>query len=361
MQIAVDKCLDDLSRRIDERQEQANLTEWISFLNDGWREETFSPTPRKAAPPQVHWPQVSVNEAIADFDSMLLQQFKTCSDVLGAGGTNRLCVRCNYGTAILPSLFGCETFSLSDEANTLPTSRSLGGRDRIRAAVDAGVPDIRGGIGGRVFETAQRFGEVFDKYPVIARNVALYHPDVQGPIDAAEVIWGSDMFYAFYDDPDLLRRLMELVTETYIAFMRRWYELVPPGGEYSTHWGFLHSGRLVIRNDSLMNLSPEIYTDYVRPLDQRIFDEFGGAGVIHFCGRGDHYIEQMSQMRGLAGINMSEPHLNDMQAIYRNTVDKGIKILGLDRQAAETAGRSLRGQVHVCDASGQTFSHRLPT
>jgi hypothetical protein len=46
---------------------------------------------------------------------------------------------------------------------------------------------------------------------------------------------------------------------------------------------------------------------------------------------------------------MSQPEYNDMEVIYRNTVDKGIKLLGLQPEAAEAAlaaGRDLHGCVH---------------
>ncbi len=96
-----------------------------------------------------------------------------------------------------------------------------------------------------------------------------------------------------------------------------------------------------------MNLSPPMYEEFVRPHDQRIFDELGG-GIIHFCGRGDHFIAAMSEMTGLYGIAMSQPHLNDMEVIYANTVDKGIGLVGLDMNHAKAAlqsGRDLRGRV----------------
>lgn len=57
----------------------------------------------------------------------------------------------------------------------------------------------------------------------------------------------------------------------------------------------------------------------------------------------------MAELRGLYAINLSQPHLNDMEKVYRHTVDKGIKLLNLAREAAEAAlasGRDLRGQVH---------------
>ncbi|MCF7838105.1 MAG: hypothetical protein K9N49_05700 [Candidatus Marinimicrobia bacterium] len=42
---------------------------------------------------------------------------------------------------------------------------------------------------------------------------------------------------------------------------------------------------------------------------------------------------------------MSQPHLNDMEIIYRHTVDRGIPLLGFSRAAALealAAGRDLR-------------------
>ena len=235
---------------------------------------------------------------------------------------------------------------MAEELNTLPTSHPLQSSDAIRKLVDAGPPDVQSFLGGRVFEAAGRFLEALEKYPVLQRNIDLYHPDAQGPMDIAEVVWGSDIFYAFGDEPELVNEFMELITNTYISFLRGWYNQVPRTRDWSYHWHMAHKGALLLRNDSLMNLSPEIYTEFVRPFDQRLFDEFGG-GAIHFCGRGDHFIEPMSQMRGLHAINVSQPHLNDMSVIFSNTVDKRIQLMDLARPAAESAGRPLHGQVQT--------------
>ena len=97
-----------------------------------------------------------------------------------------------------------------------------------------------------------------------------------------------------------------------------------------------------------MNLSPEMFEEFVEPYDQRLLDEFNG-GVIHFCGKGDHYSYRFPEMNGLHAINMSQPEYNNMETIYKNTVDRGIKIIGFNRQTAELAleqGRDLHGNVH---------------
>jgi hypothetical protein len=352
VQEVLEKCLMDLEGRLSPDEERANLAAWTAFLGgNGDGEGIFAPPQRTPAPPKIDWPDVHINEAQADYDRMMLSQFGVISDLLAEGSSVRFNVRCNYSTGILPSLFGCEMFEMPPETHTLPTARPLGSAEAVQAVVDRGMPDIRAGLGEKVFTCAERFLAVFDRHPKLAEFVELYHPDLQGPMDVAEVVWGSGIFLAFYDSPDLLRDLLTLITETYIAFMREWYVLTgtPPHEPYTGHWGILQKGRLMIRNDSLMNLSPQVYVDFVRGLDQRLFDEFGGEGAVHFCGRGDHYIEPMSEMRGLTGIQMSQPELNDMETIYRNTVDKGIRLLGFSREAAEAsvqAGRALHGRVH---------------
>ncbi len=342
----LNECLLDLETRLDDAQEHAQRETWLAFLENRHGEDVFVPAARRPAPPHVEWPVIHINDAQDDLDQMVWHQLAEVSQTLN-GGRLQLNVRCNYGTGILPSLFGCELFTMPRATNTLPTAKPLG-RARIEAVLAAGIPDLRGGLGGKVFDCGARFLEVLGQYPRVRQHVQLYHPDVQGPVDVAEVVWGSEMFMAFYDEPDLVRALLSLITETYIAFMRAWYRLVPPE-DPSAHWGLLHRGRLMLRNDSLMNLSPEIYTEFVRPYDERLFAEFGG-GAIHFCGRGDHFIAPLSRTRGLTAIQMSQPELNNMETIYRHTVDQQIKLLNLPWPAVAAArqhGRPLKGQVQT--------------
>jgi hypothetical protein len=334
-----------LEGRIDETQEAAGRAAWGEFLEGKFTGEVFTPASRKPSPPKVVWPKVSVNAALADFEAMLLREFGACSVELD-GGSKCLNVRTNYGCGILASLFGCEPFLMDEALDTLPNVRPMGS-EAVRRLLDAGVPDLEAGFGAKVFEAAEWFLEAERRYPLVGRWVHLYHPDLQGPIDAAELVWGSEIFYAFNDTPDLLRDFLDLVTETYAAFMRHWYALVPPQGEVAAHWTLLHRGQLMVRNDSLMNLSPQTYVEFVRPLDERLFEEFGG-GAIHFCGRGDHFIAAMAETRGLTGVQLSQPHLNDMETVCRATVDRGIVLLDLNREAADklqVAGRPLRGRV----------------
>ncbi len=345
----IDTYLQDLEDRIDAEVEEQLLRSWQDFTDNRFQGEVFVPARPKAAPPKVAWPKVLINDAIEDYDLMALSQFAGCSEALERATGAIMMVRSNYGTSILPSLFGARIFMMERDQNTLPTSLPLHDVEAIRRLVARGVPDCHQSLGARTFEMGKRLMEIKQRYPKIGKYVQLYHPDLQGAMDVSEVIWGSSLFTDLFEYPDLVQRFLGLVCETYIAFLREWLRIVPaPIEGYSFHWGALQKGTLMLRSDSAMNFSPKMFDEFIKPHEQRLLDAFGGGGI-HFCGRGDHYVESLSAMRGLSNVAMSQPRYNDMEVIYRHTVDKGIKLTGFNPEWAAralAAGRKLRGQVH---------------
>jgi len=339
-------CMDRLEAAIDPEWENRKLETWKRFLDfepfeGGFRfgEATGSGCEH------LGWPGIPVNEAIRDPEKMLARQLGMVYRATCRGSHEVPNIRCNYGTGILSSLFGAEVFWMPDELDVLPTTRAFGGGKCLNRLLEAGEPDINAGWGARVFETAEYFTEQLAAYPKLNETVWIYHPDLQGPMDIAEMMLGGELLLAFCDRADDVRAVMELVTTTYIRFLRRWFEIVPPRGDgkYMAHWNRFFKGRVMLRDDSLVNLSPEMYAEFVRPCDQRILDEFGG-GAIHFCGKCDHAIGLMSEQRGLTAVNPSQPHLNDVRKLYDATIAKGIV---------------LDTPVKVADMPGADFSRGL--
>ena len=129
--------------------------------------------------------------------------------------------------------------------------------------------------------------------------------------------------------------------------MNKWQEIVPFAGDFTVHWSLVHQGNIMLRDDSAMNFSPEMFDEFIKPYDQKLLNEFEG-GALHFCGKGDHYIESAASMDKLYAIAMSQPEYNNMEKIFKNTVDEGIKMIGFPKEYAEKAlkeGRDLNGQV----------------
>lgn len=346
---ALNRCLDDLEQRIDETDENRLWQEWVAFTEGRFTGDLFCPERRQPNPPNVTWPALSTNAGLRDFDVMALRQFETGSRSLAEGNGALLAVRASYGVAILPSLFGARLFYMDEGAGELPNAYPLeGGLDTIRKLIARGVPDLHQSLAGQTLEMSARFMDIKQRYPKINRQVHVYHPDLQGPMDVCEMLWGSSLFLDIMDHPELVHQFLDLITETYLRFMQEWLKIVPAAGPYAVHWNMLHKGRIMLRDDSAMNFSPNMFAEFIHPYDERLLEALGGGGI-HFCGRGDHYIARATESRRLYAIEMSQPEYNDMEIIYRHTVDRGLKLLDLPRAAAEAAlaaGRPLRGQAH---------------
>ena len=329
--------LEDIEKRIDPETEENFQGQWRDFLFDRFEGDIFNPERKKLSPAGVTYDPIHINDAVGDLDLMMRSEMMKISDALNHQRHN-LAIRANYGTGILSSIFGAPIFMMPEKNNTHPTTRALGGSDGVREMLEKGKPDLNCGFGKDVFAFGELCRETFRSYPKIEKYVKVYHPDIQGPLDICELLWGGDMFYDMYDEPEFVHDVLSLITNTYAEFLDKWYEIIPKNTEMNPHWtnwAYLwHRGTILLRNDSAMNLSPDFYKEFSVPYDSALLERFGG-GCIHFCGRGDHYIEALSEMPGVYGINMSQPHLNDMEKIFKNTVEKGIKVLAFNRGWAE--------------------------
>jgi hypothetical protein len=342
--------LDDIESRLIPEQEETILGQWRVFARGEWQESFFSPVREKVAPSKLEWPDININDAIENDELMLVDQFKQVSNTLAAGYGRLLTVRSNFGVGILPSLFGSEKFIMPYEHNTLPNVRPMaGGLRDIDRIIAEDVPDLATGFGHDVFRLGELYEDIYAKYPKIAAYVRTDHPDSQGPMDVCELLWGSGIFTALYDTPDRVHGLLRKVTDTYKTFLGKWFAQNPNKDELHAYFGSAHLGAICVRDDSAMNIGPDMCKEFIFPYDQEVLSHFGG-GAIHFCGKGDHYVQFFSEMEGLKAINMSQPEYNDMESIYSSTVDKDIPIIGLGRHTVDDAigeARPLRGLVHT--------------
>jgi hypothetical protein len=327
--------LEDIESRIDPVVEDDYNRQWEDFLYDRFTGDIFSPARKKLKAPGVEHKNICINDAIEDYDLMMLDQVQKVSAALNSPAPP-LNVRANYGTGIMSSLFGLKMHIMPYKMNTLPTTIPLNNTDKIREIVNNDPVDINAGLGKKVFEMGEYFRETFSKYPKIAKYVDIYHPDIQGPLDICELVWGSQIFYDLYDDPDLVHKMLKIVCDAYIKFLNKWFSIAGAPGVINSHWELKFKGTVMLRDDSAMNLSPEMYEEFGFGYDNLLLDHYKG-GAVHFCGRGDHYIDILCRAEKLTSINMSQPHLNDMEKIYHATVESGkkIKLLWFSRDRAE--------------------------
>lgn len=319
--------LEDIEKRINPEEETAIYEAWKAFaLGKQPAGEAFVPPMRTPVPSEIQWEHVNINDAVEDEDLMILSQLERCHVALSSPGNTLMNMRPNYGVGIISSMFGAQKFIMPYEMDTLPNVYALeGGEEAIQRLLDNPPPTLMEGYGTHVFSIGEKFAKIRQKYPKIGKYIRFDNPDAQGPIDNCELLWGSDMFYVFYDDPDLLHALLDRVTDTVSRFIQKWQTFIPNEDGLVSYFGRLGRGSIVIRNDSAMNLSPELFREFIQPYDTRLLAELGG-GAVHFCGTGDHFVELLAKTPLLSAVDMSQPHLNNMEIILKALPDQGINL-----------------------------------
>ena len=343
--------LENIEENIDVAEEDRLNNEWISFWNGTLNEGYFLPkrNAKDMAEVKAKMRHVLVNEALDDFDKMLYQQLEGVVHLMSSDIGKVLSVRPNYGTPTLASYFPIEIVKMIDAQDCLPANYPVrGGIETISKIIDNNSIDIfsHDCFGKKALEMGHIMTEIFSKYDKTAKYIHIYHPDTQGPMDLAEIIWGSGIFIDSYEEKDLLHALLRLITDTYIKYMDYWLDNIHQfDDKHSVHWGMIHRGRIFLRNDSAMNFSPEMYNEFFMPYDSELSNRYGSC--MHFCGKGDHYIPMATTIEKLYAINLSQPELNDMETLFRSSVDRGVYILDLDRNCTvlSDSRRSLRGCV----------------
>jgi len=131
-------------------------------------------------------------------------------------------IRANLGIGVIPSLFGCNI--LLPQPNQKPWAEPIIKNDFKKAQnlIENDVPDITCELGKKAIDTAKFYRTTLADYPKLSQAVHINLPDTQGPFDLAHILWGSEIYYALMDAPDLVHAVLKLVTQTYIDYSKHY-------------------------------------------------------------------------------------------------------------------------------------------
>lgn len=324
MSSEMEKYLRKLENAIDVKHQEKIRLEMPKFLAFQELEELPFVFRNDVAVPDTDWPSFPYNDSFYDTEKMLLNELGRVYKHIQLRDWAALAIRADLGTVILPSIFGCP-WKLTD--NSMPWADHLSSEKEVDALIARGVPDPMNGLGVRCFEICEQYKKILAPYEKISSHIRIFHPDLQGPFDVAHLIWGTEIYYALFDVPDKVHALMRLVTDAYVRFMDAWLAKFPDSGKMGTHWNYYMNGKIYIRNDSAILLSPQQYDEFARPYDEELMKRYGGN--IHFCGKGDGHIASMSSIEGLCGINHGQPELNDLPLAIENCAKQKVVIHGI--------------------------------
>jgi hypothetical protein len=237
---------------------------------------------------------------------------------------NPLAIRADHGTIQIGSVLGGQWMLHEDNFPWIATV------DNIEIIADGDQLHLEKSVLPRSLETLVFYREKLKEHPPCAEAIQISMPDLQGPMDTGDLLWGSKIFFSFRDNPDVLKKLVGRIVETMLDIAARFrpYTRDHLDPVANTQHGYMIPGRLLIRNDSSIMLSPEMYAEFLRPHDARVLKEIG-TGSIHFCGNGQHLIKRMLEIPDLRGFDLGQPNLMDVEAIYASCKECKVAVTNL--------------------------------
>jgi len=228
---------------------------------------------------------------------------------------NPLAIRNDHGTIQIASLLSGQWYMHEDN---YPWVGSLDSVETVKKLVEEDNEiNLQSGVIPQSIKTLEFYTEHLSKYPLCKEAIQISLPDLQGPLDTADILWGSEIFAEILANPDLVTAFMNKIVNIMITVMeyyRRFtYDRLEPFA--NTQHGYNIPGRLLIRNDSSIIVSPDTYRRLIMPQDAKLLKKIG-AGSIHFCGNGQHLIKPMLEISELRGLDFGQPEMMNIDQIY---------------------------------------------
>lgn len=258
------------------------------------------------------------NELVCAFDTSIAEHAATGSDLPHT-------VRANFGTVLVASVFGSDVRQVGNN----PPWVLHGEREEIslEAVAEHDPQDVSHGWLAQVEETYACYRRIFAAYPELQKTVRLVLPDLQGPFDNLELIVGSSVFEALVLDEALVDRALAAVAATQVALAQRLSPLLNDGPE-----GFAHQhatmigGSVLLRNDSVIMMSPEMYLAQVAPHDARVLRELGGGGL-HSCGCVERHLSAFLSVAGVRCFDFGQSELNGVDRLYDRAAERRVPLV----------------------------------
>jgi len=251
------------------------------------------------------------------------------------------CLRPNFGTGIVASMFGAEIVLREDN---MPWARPIG-PDGARAVLEAPLPETDAGLGRKVREQYEFFHHALEPHPRCREAFEITLPDLQGPFDTAEMLWGSDVFVALHTERDRVVALLDRVSDQMVRVHRALTGLtrdsLSPGAHHQH--AVAVKGNLLIRNDTPVLVSAETYTKAIRPFDARLARALGGV-AIHFCGDGTHLVDAMLDIPGMQCLDFGQAEMMDLDAIYAKCAPRRVALARCQVPRSDLTARSVRAR-----------------
>ena len=262
----------------------------------------------------------NLKEIHLDSEKMFINGLRDILSVINGNYGAVPSMRANMGCGIIPSLFGTQQRLFED---IMPWLVDHVKKDDIKSTYNFNIND------------SEEFAAAMDHMDFmtgmlrdndLTGKVFVYPLDLQGPIDTAHLIYGDDIFYDFYDDPEFVRHLLKVSCDAVYFAMNECFIRMEKSDEFVAHYNHLiipaSMGGIKISEDTTTLLSPALIDEFARPHLRNMLEFFNG-GYVHYCGNNDRLLNVVFDEPLVRGINFGNPERHDMTNILKRCCETG--------------------------------------
>jgi len=237
-------------------------------------------------------------------------------------------IRSNHGIGIIASIFGAKSKIVG---NNMPWIEHYKDIEEIRNLVKKGLPELNSSLFNKVIDDYKYFNHKLKQYPKCYKTIKITQPDLQGPFDIAHLLCGSNIFLYLYDYPDLMHKLLDLITTCYVKTVEYFDNsnlLTGKVGMDSMYvHGAIYRGSIVIKDDTaIINLSERMYKEFAAQYNKKIIKAYG-KGSFHYCGPNMEWHIRNIISQEVLSVNYGNPELQNLNDIYRSFKKYKISII----------------------------------
>lgn len=283
------------------------------------------------------------NQLISAFDSSIYLSGEIGDDL-------PLTIRADFGCILIPSMFGAVVEQVD---NNPPWIRHDETEVDIEQIIKKSSDDFNMQHILKSASYYKIFRDILSDYPGLKKIINLTLPDLQGPFDNLELIRGSDIFLDMQLKKDDFLNAMIAVTSAQVEIANYFSSLVnetQPG--FSHQHGFPLKGGILIRNDTSIMISPQMYDKLIATFDEEILSIFGGG--IHCCGSIDHIVSHFLSLPNVQCFDFGQSELNNVEQIYKLAKQKSIPLMRI----AVTEQELLNGKIQQKYPTGVSLIFR---
>jgi len=235
-------------------------------------------------------------------------------------------IRANFGTVIIASIFGGK---VEQRGNNPPWVCHFETREEYKTIFEKDPLDFSQGICPEIIERYKFYSDILQDYPNLQKYIKIVLPDLQGPLDSLELLRGSGIFEDFILEPEMTEKGLHLMTLAQVGFAKYLQKYCTDvQGDFLHQHATTIKGKILIRNDSAIMISPEMYTEQVAHHDEFVLKEMGGGGI-HACGKIDFNIPAIFSLPSIQCFDFGQSSLNDLDTVYSLARERKIALLRL--------------------------------